>query len=218
MDASTRDRLLEAAGQEFAARGYEKATVRDICVRAGANVSAVNYHFGDKQKLYEEVILQAHCKVKGVSYDGEPGRPAPERLRAFVASLLSEMVRPEEELSWQRRLVLREMLDPSSALDRVVAESIRPRYHALRQIFRELCPDADDCRLTALAMSVVGQCLQYKIAGPVMSRLMPPEIRKRLTIEYLTDHIALLVLSALGHGPAGWPRDEGGGGSCAGSR
>lgn len=210
MDASTRDRLLEAAGEEFAARGFEKATVRDICERAGANVAAVNYHFGDKQKLYEEVILHAHCKVKGIHYDDDPAMPAPERLRKFVGGLLAEMAGPDHELSWQRRLMIREMLDPGSALDRLVAESIRPRFANLRQILRELCPDADERRVTVLAMSVVGQCLHYKIGGPVISRLMPPEVRERLTVEYLTDHVASLILAALGHAPPGWPRGPGG--------
>ena len=43
----TRDKLIEAAGHVFAERGYRAATIRDICRRAGANVAAVNYTFGD---------------------------------------------------------------------------------------------------------------------------------------------------------------------------
>jgi len=51
----TRERLMEAAMVEFAQRGYAGATVADICARAEANVAAVNYHYGSKEKLYQEV-------------------------------------------------------------------------------------------------------------------------------------------------------------------
>src|ERR1700686_5689829 len=52
----TRHKLIEAAGQVFAERGYRAATIREICRRAGANVAAVNYTFGDKMGLYTEVL------------------------------------------------------------------------------------------------------------------------------------------------------------------
>src|SRR5690348_12137034 len=53
---STREKLLEVAEQIFAERGFDGATVREICLRAGANIAAVNYHFGDKLNLYTEVL------------------------------------------------------------------------------------------------------------------------------------------------------------------
>ncbi|MDH4012180.1 MAG: TetR family transcriptional regulator, partial [Desulfobacterales bacterium] len=44
----TRNRLLNAACEVFAEKGYRNAKVAEICHRAGANVAAVNYYFGDK--------------------------------------------------------------------------------------------------------------------------------------------------------------------------
>ena len=55
-----RDRILLAAGREFAEKGYEAATVRDICLAAGVNLAAVNYYFGDKKRLYTESVKHAH--------------------------------------------------------------------------------------------------------------------------------------------------------------
>ena len=55
-----RERILSAAGQEFALNGFEAATVRDICLAAGVNVAAVNYYFGDKRRLYIESVKHAH--------------------------------------------------------------------------------------------------------------------------------------------------------------
>src|SRR5688500_1118917 len=88
---TTRQRLLEAAGEVFAEQGFSKATVRDICTRAGANIAAVNYHFGDKEKLYCAVVRYAQgCALeKYPPYMGlGPDAPAADRLRAFVVSFL----------------------------------------------------------------------------------------------------------------------------------
>src|SRR3712207_5289373 len=91
----TRQRLLEAAGEVFAEAGFRAATVREICTRAGANVAAVNYHFGDKERLYTEVLKYAHrCAI--VKYPPgmglAPEAPAEQRLRGFVMSFLSRML------------------------------------------------------------------------------------------------------------------------------
>src|ERR1017187_4978540 len=61
--AETRRQLFEAAGAVFAEAGSRETTVREICRRAGANVAAVNYHFGDKETLYLEVLRYAPPKA-----------------------------------------------------------------------------------------------------------------------------------------------------------
>lgn len=50
----TRSRLLSAASRLFAEKGYDHATVRDICAAAGVNIALVNYHFKSKEGLYKE--------------------------------------------------------------------------------------------------------------------------------------------------------------------
>ena len=55
-----RQRIVDAAGEMFAERGFEATTVRDICQAAEANIAAVNYYFGDKQRLYVEAVVRAH--------------------------------------------------------------------------------------------------------------------------------------------------------------
>ena len=60
---STRTTVLEAAGHVFAEKGYLKTTLREICERAGVNGAAVNYYFGGKEGLYEEVLVEAHRQL-----------------------------------------------------------------------------------------------------------------------------------------------------------
>ena len=54
----TKDLILEEAKKQFCEKGYEGASVRDICDGAGANVSAIKYHFGGKEGLYRECFLR----------------------------------------------------------------------------------------------------------------------------------------------------------------
>ncbi len=54
----TRLRLLEAASELFAERGYERATVRDIADRAGANQALLFRYFGSKKALFGEVMAR----------------------------------------------------------------------------------------------------------------------------------------------------------------
>ena len=60
---STRNMVLEAAGRVFAERGYAKSTSREICEKAGVNSAAINYYFGGKEGLYEEVLVEAHRQL-----------------------------------------------------------------------------------------------------------------------------------------------------------
>jgi len=57
MKVNTKKKIIEAAIHEFAAKGYEQATTREILEQAGANVAAINYYFKGKQGLYVEVLL-----------------------------------------------------------------------------------------------------------------------------------------------------------------
>ncbi|MBP5673981.1 MAG: TetR family transcriptional regulator [Victivallales bacterium] len=50
-----RDRLLKAGLKFFASKGYEGATVREICDEANSNIAAINYYFGDKRGFYSAV-------------------------------------------------------------------------------------------------------------------------------------------------------------------
>lgn len=203
---ATKTRLLEAAGEEFAEKGFEKATIRGICERAGANIAAVNYHFGDKEQLYAQTVIEAHrCELEepggGEELFPQGGDPR-EQLRMFIGHFLKRVLAVQAEQSWHHTIMLRELLRPTQAAETLVREVIRPKFERLKALLQAIRPDADDRRLNALTFSVIGQCMHYKTARGFMQRLIGPKEFARLDVEYLTDHISRFTLAALGEGPA----------------
>jgi AcrR family transcriptional regulator len=200
----TRMRLLDAAGAEFAANGYDCARIREICKRAGANVSAVNYHFGDKSELYVAAVLHAHRCGSSADLDDEGSSLAPpaEQLRCFIYHFLTRVLAVDAPDDWRQQLMLREMLNPTKAFEVLLAELIRPRFARLQAILRELCPGVDERKLNALSFSVLGQCFHYRVAGTFIEGLIGKEARASLTRDYLTDHITSFCLRALTGSPS----------------
>ncbi|HWU39417.1 MAG TPA: CerR family C-terminal domain-containing protein, partial [Candidatus Acidoferrum sp.] len=176
---------------------------RAICDRAGANLAAINYHFGDKEHLYVEVLREAHrCGLDPQEERFDRRLSPAERLRTFIHHFLGRVLAMNQPEDWQHRLMLREMLSPTPFSEVLVREMIRPRFEFIKGLMREIFPEADDRRLNALVFSVIGQCLHYKMARRVTERLIGEEGYRALDLDYLTDHITAFCLAALGIGPA----------------
>ena len=198
----TKQRILEAAGAEFAEKGFELSRIRTICEKAEANVAAANYHFGDKKQLYIAAVLEAHRCGGEYELPAElPDLPAGTLLRMFIRQFLVNVLSIAKNDTWQSALMLREMLRPTEACAVLVEESIRPRFEFLRSIIRKAAPDVDDQKLNAICFSVIGQCLHYKMAKQVAERLIGREAFEALGVDYLTDHISHFCLAAMGLEP-----------------
>lgn len=204
----TRSRLLEAAGEVFAESGFKNATIREISQKAGANIAAVNYHFRDKEGLYRAVFdYAAHCALAKYPIGGgiDASAPAEERLRVFVKTYLSRLL-DEGRPAWHGKLMAREMVEPTGALDILAEQFARPQYQRLSGIVRELLgAGATDERVRRCAASIVGQCLFYKNCRPMIDRLMPEQKYDEAAIGELAAHVAAFSLGAVrqlkGDGP-----------------
>ena len=198
--AKTRRLLLEAAGEVFAEVGFRSATVREICLRAGANIAAVNYHFGDKERLYAEVLRYSQTQAL-TKYPPNLGlkanAPAAEGLRAFVRSFLLRIF-DEGPIAWHGKLMSREMIEPTEALGALIEEKIRPQSDQLQKIVRALLGGKPSPELVRLCgCSVVSQCLFYHHCRPVVQKLFPGQKFDAAGIEQLAGHITQFSLAAL---------------------
>src|SRR5262245_61822306 len=92
----TRERLLAAAGQVFAEEGFQGATIRKIKQRAGVNIAAVNYYYGDKERLYIEAVKYAHgdCVRAMKLPDWPPDTPPATKLHDFIRAIIGSLMDP----------------------------------------------------------------------------------------------------------------------------
>jgi AcrR family transcriptional regulator len=197
---TTRQRILEAAGEVFAKQGFHRATIRDICAKAGANVAAVNYHFGDKEKLYAQVLRYAHmCAIVNhpLGLGIAPDAPAEQRLHAFVKSMLHRLM-DEGRPAWQGKLMSREMAEPTAALDLIVEEQIRPNFQFVFEAVGDILgPAATPAHIRPCVASVVGQCLFYFFGRHVFERLNPDLKLGPHMIDSIAAHITSFTLAGL---------------------
>jgi AcrR family transcriptional regulator len=200
----TPSRVLAAAGPIFAERGFQSATVRDICSAAGVNLASVNYYFRDKERLYIETVKRAaQLRAEQVPMPGwPPGTPTAIKLRSFIQTILTRMLSTEQS-PWQVRLMQREILQPTSACKELVEEYFRPHFELLLGIIDEAVPpDTPMHARRKIGFSIIGQCLHYRIASEVVGLLVPAEeVTSHFTTDKLADHIAAFSLAALGLAP-----------------
>jgi AcrR family transcriptional regulator len=196
----TEQRLLEAAGEIFAECGYQLATTRQICEKAGANVAAINYYFGDKEGLYM-AVLRSVPRVQGEKYPSDLGlslgATVEQKLRAYVRSLLHRVF-DEGRPGWHTKLIAREMIEPTPALDMLVEEAARPMHQELATIVRELLGSGGTQEIVRLCtLSIMSQCVYYHHARSVIRRLYPEQKYGIEDINRLADHITKFSLGAL---------------------
>lgn len=199
-----RERLLQAAIHEFALHGYDNGTVRRICSRAEVNLNAVKYYFTDKRGLYVEAVKQAHrARVRMFQPQLPPADEATAndprtRLKAFIHQMVLMSLSAEKQADYNQLLIFRELAEPSEATQHIVREFIRPHFDLLNEILKDLLPpDLPTLDRRLLAFSVVGQCMHYKVAAPIIPMLISPQEMKKLDVDRVAEHIFRVIEAAI---------------------
>jgi len=194
----TRKRLLSAASEVFAEKGYCDSTIAEICERAKANVAAVNYHFGDKETLYIEAwrhsfseSLKVHPPDGGIRDDERPE----ERLRGQVAALLRRIA---DENNKEFLIVHRELANPTGLLEEVARKELRPLREKMEALVRELLgPRASDTEVRFCAIGIVSQCITPMLVRR-MERGRQDDSPGIDDIESYANHVVKFSLAGIG--------------------
>lgn len=197
-DVNTKDTLLAAAIQVFADKGFDAATVRDICGRAKANVAAINYHFGSKDGLYVAVLREVFPKDE-YNFVTDRSGPAGQRLHAFLRTLAGEIYERGNGMIAQRwAIFLREMAKPSANLDFIVRRQVQPRANELRDIVTDILgPDAPEQMLAYASSSIWALMLDHLLTQPILDRLSPQRPTVQGSMDAFVDHVVKFSLGGL---------------------
>jgi AcrR family transcriptional regulator len=161
----TKEKLLQAAIKVFVEKGYRGATAQEICQRAGANMAAVNYYFGGKEKLYQyilELVFQTwvSCETPGELAHRKTDT-AEGKLYTYIRFFLRRSYGIGDEYDPDIATILSlEMARPSQFLDKIVQSYIVPDCNSFHKILQEILgPRATYKVLTDCGCSIVGQIL-----------------------------------------------------------
>lgn len=164
--AATRERLLGTAIGLFSQHGFEHVAVRDICSEAGANLAAVNYHFGDKLGLYMAVVDVAvgiALEVNALTMLPGAVHSAEERFRHYVRTYVGQLMNVDGRTSWCHALIQHEQVGPTPAASVFFEQAIRPRIAYLGTVIADLIGcRLDDTRVARSIAGVQAQCLFYR--------------------------------------------------------
>lgn len=145
----TRQRILDAAERLFAKHGIDAVSVRDITGAAGANLGAVNYHFGGKDKLVAAVfdrrmapLMEERLRRLALA-EASAGNKPPK-----LDAVLDAMFRPSVEHAMSPRhggaligkLMARSMVDPNPVVEKTLGRHIEPVARRFDQALGRVMP------------------------------------------------------------------------------
>jgi len=182
----TRRRILDAALEIFAAEGYEGASTRVLAERAGVNLPAIQYYFGNKEGLYRAVIesiirhKEAHmaphtAKVKAALADPATPHEALLDLLCEIFESFVDLVSDGQQVESRRLLYARAEIEQTPGLEMLHESGIREIFEpCLALVGRLLGKPVDDPEIVVHTLALFGQVTIF-CNKPVRRVLKMPE-------------------------------------------
>lgn len=183
----TRLRLLTEAGKAFARHGFAGTNLRDICKAADVNLGAVKYYFGSKKELYREALIKPHLELMMEEPPpGLDGTTTPEAvLRSWIVFFMRTVLVRRRQHPYLSRLMVREIANPSFALDELIQVVFKGVRGELVKIISALkARDLEDRQVGEVANMIILLCAQQEMGRGVFERLgYPPPTTENEVME-----------------------------------
>lgn len=198
--SDTRNRILDAAERLFSTRGFHATSIRMITAEAGANLAAINYHFGSKNALIRAVyarrleqlnalrlqMLDA-CEVRA----GSEPLPVEDIVRAFIAPVLR--LPPEDPF---RRLIGRMYSEPGDLARQIISEHMGEVARRFTLAIRRALPDAANTDLHWGAFFTIG-VLAHTVTASALLNLIPNDRCDPKNADSVTERVTTFVCAGL---------------------
>jgi len=147
--------LLDTACELFAEKGFYKTTMRNITDTAKTNIAAVNYHFGDKKKLYFESFKHAAAIERELIYEEVTTIDNPKSMLEKFIYLRLEGVTSKTPCGWLIKMFHQEITNPTLLHEKIIKEVMFKQREELENIIKNFFK----MNLTDGQLDVVFGCL-----------------------------------------------------------
>jgi len=196
--APTRDALLAAGTEAFAAHGFGGARVDQIAASAGVNKAMISYHFGGKAGLHR-AILEASlgALAERLARTRKERLSADARLRSFVEAFVETV----ESQPFLPQMLMREVIGGGQRLDAVVAPYFLQLAATVRGIVAQGVREGTFRRVDPILthLTIVGSLVFFFATHPFRARLIQ-EGRVALALpapRAFVDHLEELLIRGL---------------------
>lgn len=195
---ATRAKIIEAAGQLFAEKGFNGVTVRDIVKKAGTHLSALNYHFKTKEALYREVLLEA-CKIVSISLEEQRHLEQLEPREAmflFVKESL-KVYDKQRASNWQTVIITREYWEQGPIFGEVVHEFFKPEMDFIARIAGKIVDQPhDSIQVRFAVIGLFGLLDTFGLYGHLIDAIAPGLMEHGRKADWFAKQITHLVIEA----------------------
>lgn len=179
---ATRDRILAAAADLFAARSFDGATTREIAARAGVAQPLLNYHYRSKDELWRAAVDSLFESLTRSTAEHQEGlRDLDELTRAKLR--VREFVTFSARNPQLHRIITQESKSDGARMDYLVEHHVRPLYEGTVALFEHLVRDG-------VVPDIPPPHLYYILtgAGPTMF-VLAPECRRLTGLDPESDEV-----------------------------
>lgn len=136
-NASTEEKIKEAARRVFTSKGYAATRTRDIAEESGFNLALINYYFRSKEKLFD-IIMVEHLQLFVHSVMGllnDPSTTLEEKLEKLISHYIDMLIaNPNLPL-----FVLNEVsADPKRLVDKIGIKQVDQKELVIAKQWKEL--------------------------------------------------------------------------------
>lgn len=192
---TTRTLILETAGKLIAKRGYSETSASLIAAEAEVDPASINYHFGTRPGLYQEVLTEAHRRLLSIDELQamlQKNVDAEQKLHAIFSQLVSHIMQTTN--NWPLRVLARELLSPTVHIRVMFEKEALPKVRLIRSLVSQITGIPEDApELSLCIVQAIAPCLLMVIGY----RQPPSPLADIVKIppETLVNHLCQSALS-----------------------
>jgi AcrR family transcriptional regulator len=205
-DQATSERILSAAAQLFAIKGYDGTTTREIARNAGSSLSSIKFHFGSKEDLYQTVldrtqsVFNALCASVLNEIDEAERHGLLNEDSAW--DLIVQLTGSVTEFSFRKDyaceilLINRELLFPNLFLKKI-PDPVLGIYRYYEKLFEAYTGEKDAFWAKNLSFSTVSTLFDYGNYAYTLEQVLQCDVQAPQNILRIKTHIKQYLLGSL---------------------